>query len=133
MGSSMSPVFGALADDLTGGLELAAMLRAGGVSCAFVTSPAALPHATGDAVVVALRTRVAPPSIAVQAFNVVGAKLLELGVRQLFFKYCATFDSTPAGNIGPCADVLQRLAGAELVGFCPSFPEVGRRVFQGHL
>ncbi len=129
----MSPILGALADDLTGGLELAAMLQAGGASCAFVTDPEAIPHTTGDAIVVALRTRVAPPGQAVQAFETVGRQLLVHGVRQLFFKYCATFDSTPAGNIGPCADVLQRLTGAPLIGFCPSFPEVGRRVFQGHL
>ncbi|MGU3796785.1 four-carbon acid sugar kinase family protein, partial [Vibrio diabolicus] len=28
------------------------------------------------------------------------------GCRQFFFKYCSTFDSTDAGNIGPVADAL---------------------------
>src|SRR5205085_9733001 len=49
------------------------------------------------------------------------------------FKYCATFDSTDQGNIGPCADLLRQVTGARQAAFCPSYPEVGRRVFQGHL
>jgi uncharacterized protein YgbK (DUF1537 family) len=53
--------------------------------------------------------------------------------RQLFFKYCATFDSTRHGNIGPCADLLADRLGADFTAFCPAFPEVKRTVFQGHL
>jgi uncharacterized protein YgbK (DUF1537 family) len=127
----MSLVFGAVADDLTGGLELAAMIRAGGVPCAFVTE---LPDTVSDpAIVVARRTRVAEPASAVADISRVGAWLIERGARQLFFKYCATFDSTPHGNIGNCADALRQLTGSRLAAFCPSFPEAGRRVFQGHL
>lgn len=131
----MALLFGALADDLTGGMELAAMLVAHGVRCGFVTRPegvASLPDNL-HAVVVAQKTRVIPAADAVAAFER-GAKALQArGARQLFFKYCATFDSTDAGNIGPCADVLREMTGARLTAFCPSFPEAGRRVFQGHL
>ncbi|MHC2156174.1 uncharacterized protein YgbK (DUF1537 family) [Bradyrhizobium diazoefficiens] len=35
----MKPVFGVVADDLTGGMETAAMLIAAGIDCAFVTDP----------------------------------------------------------------------------------------------
>jgi uncharacterized protein YgbK (DUF1537 family) len=126
-------MFGAVADDLTGGLELAAMLCAGGVACDFVTAPEAATETEAQAIVIAQRTRVAPAEQAALAFEAAGRRLQALGARQLFFKYCATFDSTPAGNIGPCADVLHHLSGAQLTGFCPAFPEVGRRVFQGHL
>jgi uncharacterized protein YgbK (DUF1537 family) len=127
----MSLVFGAIADDLTGGLELAAMIRAGGVACAFVTD---VSDAVSDpAVVVGRRTRVAEPDLAVADIGRVGAWLVGRGARQLFLKYCATFDSTPRGNIGNCADVLRELTGSRLTAFCPSFPEAGRRVFQGHL
>ena len=38
----MALLFGGIADDLTGGLELASMLRAAGVACEFVSDPAAL-------------------------------------------------------------------------------------------
>ena len=127
----MSLIFGAIADDLTGGLELAAMIRAGGVPCAFATDVPE--HVDGPAIVIARRTRVADPAAAAEDVRRVGSWLVARGARQVFFKYCATFDSTPAGNIGNCADVLRDLTGSRLAAFCPSFPEVGRRVFQGHL
>jgi uncharacterized protein YgbK (DUF1537 family) len=128
-------LFGALADDLTGGMELAAMLVAGGVRCGFVTRPERLAELPADtqAVVIAQKTRVIPAAAAVAAFEHGARALQARGVRQVFFKYCATFDSTDAGNIGPCADLLRDMTGARLTAFCPSFPEAGRRVFQGHL
>ncbi|WP_439496343.1 3-oxo-tetronate kinase [Bosea sp. (in: a-proteobacteria)] len=127
----MALVFGAIADDLTGGLELAAMLCAQGVACEFVTDAAE--PAQAQAIVVARRTRVADPAFARDEFTRIGSWLRDQGARQIFFKYCATFDSTPAGNIGPCADALRAITGGGLTAFCPSFPEAGRRVFQGHL
>jgi uncharacterized protein YgbK (DUF1537 family) len=54
-------------------------------------------------------------------------------VRQVFYKYCATFDSTPRGNIGPCADLLAERRRADFTLFSPAFPEVNRTVYQGHL
>jgi len=54
-------------------------------------------------------------------------------VRQVFFKYCATFDSTPRGNIGPCADYLADRLGVDFTGFCPAFPDVERKVYRGYL
>jgi uncharacterized protein YgbK (DUF1537 family) len=131
----MALLFGALADDLTGGMELAAMLVAQGVRCGFVTRPEGVASLADDlhAVVVAQKTRVVPAADAVAAFERGAQALLARGARQLFFKYCATFDSTDDGNIGPCADVLREMTGARLTAFCPSFPEAGRRVFQGHL
>ena len=126
-------IFGAIADDLTGAVELAGMLAAGGVGVALVTSPERIAAAAArDAVVVALRSRVAPAAEAVAAFEETGRALLAQGVRQLFFKYCATFDSTPDGNIGPCADALDRLTGDTGALFCPTFPEPGRTVYRGH-
>lgn len=130
----MPPIFGALADDLTGGLELASMLAGGGVDCAFVTTPALVSaNSRAEAIVIAQKTRVIPAAEAVEVFDRGARALLAAGARQLFFKYCATFDSTDQGNIGPCAELLHKLTGATLTAFCPSFPEVGRRVFQGHL
>ncbi len=131
----MTLLFGALADDLTGGMELAAMLVAQGVRCGFTTDPAAAASLDPglDALVIAQKTRVIPAGEAVAAFRHGAQVLRARGARQLFFKYCATFDSTDDGNIGPCADLLRALTGARLTAFCPSFPEAGRRVFQGHL
>ena len=57
----MQPIIGIVADDLTGGMETAAMLVALGVDCGFVTRPALVRHfANSPAVVVAQKTRVVP-------------------------------------------------------------------------
>lgn len=130
----MPLLFGAIADDFTGGLELASVLVRGGIRTRMLTRFAAAEDLSGvEAIVVGLKSRVAPKGPAVRAFAKV-ADLLAIGApRQLFFKYCATFDSTRHGNIGPCADLLADRLGTDFTAFCPAFPEVKRTVFQGHL
>ncbi len=127
-------MLGGLADDLTGGLELAAMLVAEGVPTLLATSAQAVGE-IGDAaaVVIAQKTRIAPAAEARARFEAGARALRDAGARQLFFKYCATFDSTDAGNIGPCIDVLTSLSGSRFTACCPTFPEYQRGVFQGHL
>lgn len=127
-------ILGGLADDLTGGLELAAMLVAEGVPTLLVTSADAVePVGDAAAVVIAQKTRIAPAAQARALFDAGAAALLANGARQLFFKYCATFDSTDAGNIGPCIEVLMARTGSAFTACCPTFPEYQRAVFQGHL
>jgi len=70
---------------------------------------------------------------AVSIFDRAFGHLRARGVRQVFYKYCATFDSTPRGNIGPCADLLADRLDARFTLFSPAFPEVNRTVYQGHL
>jgi 3-dehydrotetronate 4-kinase len=128
--------FCAIADDLTGGVELASILVANGVRTeTFVGDPtgetAPDPHA--DAIVVAARTRVAEASWATETFRSIALWLEAFRPRQMFFKYCGTFDSTPAGNIGCCAEVLSDIRHADKTLFCPTFPENGRTVYCGHL
>jgi uncharacterized protein YgbK (DUF1537 family) len=127
-------ILGALADDLTGGLELAAMLAAEGVPTRLATSAEAIgPVDPGGAVVIAQKTRIAPVAES-RALVAAGARALrDAGARRLFFKYCATFDSTPSGNIGPCIDELLDLTGSDFTACCPTFPEYRRTVYQGHL
>lgn len=128
-------LFGGIADDLTGALELAGMLRAGGchaVVATEVTLAEPLP-ADVDALVLAIQSRVLPPAEAVARFSAALDTLTALQARQIFFKYCATFDSTPEGNIGNCADLLLERTGAGALLFCPAFPDVERTVYQGHL
>ena len=59
--------------------------------------------------------------------------LLVAGVRQVYFKYCSTFDSTPEGNIGPVTDALLDALGQDFTIACPAFPQNQRTVFMGHL
>lgn len=129
------PCFGALGDDFTGAVELAGMLVAGGARTLLAVGHAAIPAEVSglDAIVVALRTRVAPPEEAVAEAEAAASRLHALGARQLFLKYCATFDSLDQGNIGNVAEVLRRHGGAAPVLFCPAFPEAGRTVYRGHL
>lgn len=130
----MKLILGVVADDLTGGMETAAMLVAAGMDCAFVTDADSV-ATVGDAqaVVVAQKTRVIAPEDAVARTERAARALLARGARQLFFKYCATFDSTDRGNIGPVSDMLLALTGAPYTGFCPSAPGLKRTVYNGHL
>jgi len=64
-------------------------------------------------VVVALKSRTAPPAQAVRESLAALAWLRAAGARQVFFKYCSTFDSTEQGNIGPVADALVAALDAE--------------------
>ena len=61
------------------------------------------------------------------------AWLQAAGCRQMFQKYCSTFDSTDEGNIGPVADVLVAALGCGFAIACPAFPANARTVYQGHL
>ena len=127
-------LFGAIADDLTGALELASLIRRSGVRCPVLLRPGQVGSLDGlEAVVFGLKTRVIPAARAVAAFARAQAALELRGVRQVFYKYCATFDSTPRGNIGPCADLLAERRNADFTLFSPAFPEVNRTVYQGHL
>lgn len=129
-------LLGCIADDLTGATDLALTLtRAGMRTVQVMEVPGPSMQLAGfDAVVVALKTRTCPPGEAIDLSLRSADALLALGARQLFFKYCSTFDSTDDGNIGPVAEAL--LAHVDPHGIalaCPAFPTNKRTVYQGHL
>jgi uncharacterized protein YgbK (DUF1537 family) len=128
-------LLGAIADDLTGATDLALTLSRGGMR---VVQWTGVPQekvdlANVDALVIALKSRTIPASQAVAQSLDAARRLRDLGARQLFFKYCSTFDSTAAGNIGPVADALLDFAGTPLTIACPAFPTNKRTIYQGHL
>ena len=128
-------LLGCIADDLTGATDLAIMLtRAGMRTLQVMQVPDATSKLDGfDAVVVALKTRTCPVGEAVELSLKSADALLALGARQLFFKYCSTFDSTAEGNIGPVAEALLARLGGDLAVACPAFPTNKRTVYLGHL
>ena len=135
-GPSGAPMLGAVADDITGASDLAdALVRAGLVTVQVFGVPAAdlqLPEC--DAVVVALKTRTCPPADAVEQSLAARAWLSGQGTERTFFKYCSTFDSTPAGNIGPVADALMAAHDTQgPVVHGPAYPVNGRTLYQGYL
>ncbi len=128
-------LLGCIADDLTGATDLALMLtRAGMRTVQVMQVPDASTKLDGfDAVVVALKTRTCPVEEAVSLSLKSADALLALGAKQLFFKYCSTFDSTDQGNIGPVAEALLDRLGADLALVCPAFPTNKRTVYMGNL
>jgi 3-dehydrotetronate 4-kinase len=131
----VSVLLGCIADDFTGATDLASMLvRAGMRTVQTIGVPADAALAAGaDAVVVALKSRTSPTPEAVSQSLAALRWLRGAGARQIYFKYCSTFDSTPAGNIGPVADALLDALGADFTIACPAFPENGRTIYKGHL
>lgn len=128
-------LLGCIADDLTGATDLALTLtRAGMRTVQVMDVPGPGDKLDGiDAVVVALKTRTCPVKEAVDVSLKSADALLALGARQLFFKYCSTFDSTDDGNIGPVAEALLAKLGGGLAIACPAFPANKRSVYLGNL
>jgi uncharacterized protein YgbK (DUF1537 family) len=125
---------GCIADDLTGATDVALMLKNAGMRTIQVIG---LPEGTApqeaDAVVVALKSRTSAPAEAVAQSLEALAWLRTAGAAQILFKYCSTFDSTDAGNIGPVADALLDALGGGFTVACPAFPTNKRTIYQGHL
>lgn len=129
------PLLGCIADDFTGATDLASMLVRNGMRAVQVIGvPAGTdPAPDADAIIVALKSRTAPPRQAVAESLAALGWLRAAGCRQFFFKYCSTFDSTDQGNIGPVADALIAALGCGFALACPAFPANARSVYQGHL
>lgn len=127
------PLLGCIADDFTGATDLANTLVKGGMTAVQVIGVPAGPLPEADAVIIALKSRTAPPRQAVAESLAACEALLAAGAKQIFFKYCSTFDSTEAGNIGPVADALVQRLGCGFALANPAFPTNGRTVYQGHL
>ena len=130
----MTLLLGAIADDLTGATDLAnTLVRRGMRTVQLIGVPTAPAPDAVDAIVVALKSRTIPAVEAVAQSLAALEWLNAAGARQIFFKYCSTFDSTDAGNIGPVADALLDALRADFTVFCPAFPENGRTIYRGYL
>ncbi len=127
-------LLGCICDDFTGSSDLANTLAKGGMRVTQYTGVPDTKAGTGvQAGVVALKSRSVEPDEAVRKSLQALDWLLAQGCRQIFFKYCSTFDSTAKGNIGPVADALADALDAHKVIVCPAFPGTGRSLYQGHL
>ena len=130
----MTLLIGAIADDLTGATDLAnTLVRQGMRTVQLIGVPARPVPDDIDAIVVALKTRTIPAPEAVAQSLAALRWLVAAEARQVFFKYCSTFDSTDAGNIGPVADALLDALGETFTVFCPAFPANGRTIYRGYL
>ena len=131
----MSVLLGAIADDFTGATDLCnTLVRRGMRAVQLIDVPAptmVIPDA--EAIVVALKSRTVPAEEAIDKSLAALAWLRNTGARQILFKYCSTFDSTDAGNIGPVAEALMEALDTDFTLFCPAFPEAARTIYRGYL
>ena len=133
LAASQRMTLGVIADDFTGATDVASMLVRAGMRTVQVIGVPDGPAPEADAVVVALKTRTVPAAAAVAESLAALRWLQGAGMRQCYFKYCSTFDSTAAGNIGPVAEALMHALDTDFTIACPAFPENGRTIFRGHL
>ncbi|MBV8617909.1 MAG: four-carbon acid sugar kinase family protein [Curvibacter sp.] len=125
---------GCIADDFTGATDLANnLVRAGMRVVQTIGVPTGPLAAEVDAVVVALKSRTIAPDQAVAQSLAALQWLQAQGARQIYFKYCSTFDSTPEGNIGPVTEALMDALGTDFTIATPAFPDNKRTVFKGYL
>lgn len=125
---------GVIADDFTGATDIAGFLVENGLSTlqlSGVPTHDDLPEA--DAVVISLKSRSCPADEAVRDSLAALAWFQARGYPRIYQKYCSTFDSTAAGNIGPVTDALLAALGHDFTLICPALPVNGRTVYQGNL
>lgn len=134
-------LLGCIADDFTGATDLANNLVRAGMRVVQTNGVPAKPLAADvDAVVVALKSRTTSPEDAIAQSLSALSWLQQADSRQIYFKYCSTFDSlygangnAKRGNIGPVTEALMDAMGVDFTIATPAFPDNGRTVFKGHL
>ncbi len=134
-------LLGCIADDFTGATDLANNLVRAGMRVVQTNGVPTKPLAADvDAVVIALKSRTIAPADAIAQSLAALYWLKQAGSRQIYFKYCSTFDSwygvensDKRGNIGPVTEALMDAMGVDFTIATPAFPDNGRTVFKGHL
>jgi len=131
----MPLLLGCVADDFTGATDLASTLVGAGMRTVQLLGVPrrGLDVPDCDAIVIALKSRSNAAGEAILMSLAALDWLREQGAKQYYFKYCSTFDSTDKGNIGPVADAMLDVLGADFTVFNPAFPTNKRTVFKGHL
>lgn len=128
-------LIGCVADDFTGASDAASFLRGSGLNVLLYTKrPDSGDQIRDcDAVVITLKTRSIPPQEAVRQYMDAFSFLDSIGTRQLYYKYCSTFNSTKSGNIGPVLDAALKMWNEPFTLLCPSLPVNGRTIKEERL
>ncbi len=124
---------GVIADDFTGATDIAGFLVENGLSTLQLAGvpehEADLPQV--DAVVISLKSRSCPAGEAVRDSRRPWPGSRPAAARASIQKYCSTFDSTAAGNIGPVTDALLAALGHDFTLICPALPVNGSHRLSG--
>ena len=131
----MSILLGAIADDFTGATDLANTLVGQGMPTLQSIGVPDPGFSADDAaaVVVSLKSRTIPAADAIKKSLAALKWLQSRGAKQIFFKYCSTFDSTDNGNIGCVADALMEAMDVPFTIVCPAYPINQRTIYKGYL
>ena len=131
----MTPVYGIVSDDFTGGLLVASYFEEAGLECPVYFDPAEAIRnpPTAPITVIAGRMRLIPPDEARDDLTDALDALDGLGCETVAYKACASFDSTEEGNIGIAADLLADRYEQTPLLISAGFPEFGATVHQGYL
>ena len=129
-------LIGCVADDFTGASDAASFLQKQGIRTLLyngVPNQDATIEEGFSAVVIALKTRTDKREKAV--FESIEALdwLINKEAKQLYIKYCSTFDSTKEGNIGPIIDAALERYNVKYTILCPALPINKRTVIDGCL
>lgn len=125
---------GVIADDFTGATDIASFLVLNGlktVQLCGVTDDLTPPDA--QAIVISHKSRSCPVKDALSEVETSLKWLKKHNCKQIYFKYCSTFDSTKEGNIGPVTDFLMEQLNTDFTVISPALPVNGRAVFKGYL
>lgn len=130
----MELLLGCIGDDFTGSSDAASFLAEAGLKTILVNGEiGSLAELDAEAIVVALKTRSAPPKEAVKESLAALQALQARGAKHIYVKYCSTFDSTREGNIGPILDACMKELDVPYTVLCPALPVNGRIVKDGVL
>ena len=128
-------LLGVIGDDFTGSSDIANNLKKAGMSVGMYSGVPdnKMKLNKYNAVVIALKTRTIPIKKAISESTKALEWLKSKKCKKIIFKYCSTFDSTKKGNIGPVIDAIMKNLNVDFTIACPSFPDAGRTLYQGHM
>ena len=129
--------FAAVADDDTGATDLAGMLAERGMRAVLLLDQPSTEEfdrwtKDADAVVIGTASRSIDPDEAYRRTREAVSLLQSSRPQVLAIKYCSTFDSTEAGNIGQSIDAAMDQTGAEFTVALPALPVNGRTTYMGY-
>ena len=125
---------GVIADDFTGATDIASFLVLNGLSTIQLTEVSDDIKAPDvEAIVISGKTRSCPVDEAIKESLKALRWLQKNDCKQIYIKYCSTFDSTSKGNIGPIVDAVMKELGEKFTVVSPSLPVNKRTVYKGYL
>ncbi|WP_080872688.1 four-carbon acid sugar kinase family protein [Oceanobacillus timonensis] len=132
----MNEKIGIIADDFTGASDIASFMNLAGANSILINEIPLNSHydySSYDVIVIALKTRSVNVKDAINYTKAAYEFLIENDIKNIYFKYASTFDSTNDGNIGPVSDYLLETINQKYSLIIPSFPGNNRIVKDGIL